>query len=68
MRNPGDKFMLDICGEREPVECIVMEVHPEDGRITKAKAVENDDRLLRLGFFVEGDHYVIFELDIVTRN
>lgn len=60
MINIGDTFMIEATGDFAPgVLCIVMEM--ENGRITKAKAVEKDDRLLKKGFLIEEDNYVILE-------
>lgn len=38
-----------------------MEVHPDDGRVTKMKAVVPDERLARIGFIEEGGDYVAVE-------
>lgn len=54
--------VFTIAGD-EGIECVVTEIG-EDGRITKAKAVKKDEKLLKLGFFIEGDDYVIFEFQI----
>lgn len=45
------------------LECIVMEVNPEDGRITKMKAAIPDERLGKKGFLLEGEDWVTFEWD-----
>lgn len=56
----GDKFYIEATGEFAPgIECIIMEM--EEGRITKAKAAVPDDRLLKHGFLIEGDDYIILE-------
>jgi hypothetical protein len=60
MRKVGDIFILDSA---IPVQCEVLEVNQE-GRVTKARAVHKDERLLKIGFFVEGEDYVIFEFQI----
>jgi hypothetical protein len=61
-RQPGDLVLIGTpIGD---VECIVMEVHPEDGRTTKARAAEPNEKLGKVGFFLEGYDYVIFELQI----
>lgn len=60
MRQVGDRFTLEATGEFAPgVECIILEM--EDGGITKAKAAVPDDRLLKHGFLIEGDDYIILE-------
>ena len=63
-RQIGDIVRLAATGELAPgIDCIVMAVHPEDGRITKMKAAIPDDRLCKLGFIIEGDDFVVFEWD-----
>lgn len=58
----GDLFTLFGTGDfEEGIECIVMEVAPDDGRILKAKAAHPDERLAKMGFIIEGDDYVIIE-------
>lgn len=58
----GDLFTLMGTGEfSQGVDCIIMELSPEDGRIIKARAVVPDERLGRMGFILEGDDYVIAE-------
>lgn len=61
----GDLFIIDAEGTpfAPEIECIVMEVG-DDGRAIKVKAVHPDERLLSIGWFKEGDDYVIFEYDI----
>ena len=62
MRQPGDIIWLEATGCFSPgIECIVMEVHPDDGRVTKMKAVVPDERLARIGFIEEGGDYVAVE-------
>lgn len=57
----GDTFMLEAGGEFAPgIECEILELG-HDGRIVKARAVVRDDRLLRAGFLIEGDNYIIME-------
>ena len=64
MRNVGDIVFLEATGDFYPgIECIVMKVAPDDGRIVKMKAVVPDERLSRLGFIIEGDDYVAVEWD-----
>jgi hypothetical protein len=59
MKSPGDLMVVGTpIGD---VECIVMEVAAEDGRVTKIRAAEPDDKLGRVGFYMEGEDYVIFE-------
>lgn len=62
MRLIGDIVMLDGTGcFANGIECIVMEVSPKDGRITKMKAAIPDERLAKVGFIIEGEDYVVFE-------
>ncbi len=64
MRNIGDIIWLEAGGDFAPgIECIVMEVHPEDGRVTKMKAAIPDERLAKMGFIIEGEDYVAVEWD-----
>lgn len=64
MRQPGDIVILEGTGDFQNFECIVMEVSPEDGRVTKMKAVVPDDRLGRMGFILEGEDWVAVEWDL----
>lgn len=60
MKQVGDIFNLEATGEFAPgIECIILEI--EDDRITKAKAAIPDERLLKHGFLIEGDEYIIVE-------
>lgn len=60
MKKVGDTFYLEATGVFAPgIECIILEM--EAGRITKAKAANADERLLKHGFLVEGEDYVIIE-------
>jgi len=62
MRNIGDIIKLEATGDFYPyIECVVLEISPEDGRITKMKALHPDDRLAKLGFIIEGEDYVAIE-------
>lgn len=62
MRNVGDIIKVEATGCFAPyIECEVLEVSPEDGRITKMKALIRDERLARLGFIIEGEDYVVVE-------
>ncbi len=62
MANIGDIIKLEASGEFAPyIECIVLEVSPEDGRVTKIKAAIRDERLAKMGFIIEGDDYVAVE-------
>lgn len=63
MRQPGDIIRLDGTGDFAGMECIVMEVDPVDGRVTKMKAVIPDDRLGKMGFILEGEDWVAVEWD-----
>jgi hypothetical protein len=59
-RKIGDLIIIGGTGYfAEGIECIVTEV--EDGRIIKAKAVNPDPRLARIGFLEEAGEYVIVE-------
>lgn len=60
MRKIGYHFFIDGSGDfADGIECIVMEM--EEGRITKAKAAHADERLLKIGFLIEVDNYIIQE-------
>ena len=62
MRQVGDTVMIEATGDFYPhIECIVLEVSPDDGRVTKMKAVTPDERLAKLGFIIEGEDYVAVE-------
>lgn len=62
MRKVGDIVNLEATGIFAPgIECIVMEVSPDDGRVIKMKAAIPDERLAKLGFIQEGDDYVVVE-------
>jgi hypothetical protein len=64
MRKVGDIIRFEATGELAPyIECEVLEVSPDDGRITKMKAVTPDDRLFKSGFILEGDDWVAVEWD-----
>lgn len=63
MRQPGDIIILEGTGDFANLECIVMEVDPVDGRVTKMKAAIPDDRLGRMGFILEGEDWVAIEWD-----
>ncbi len=64
MKQVGDIVFIEATGDLAPgVECIVMEVSPDDGRVTKMKAAIPDERLARMGFMIEGDDYVVVEWD-----
>jgi len=63
MRQPGDIITLDGSGDFAGLECIVIEVDPVDGRVTKMKAAVPDDRLGRMGFILEGEDWVAVEWD-----
>ena len=64
MRQPGDIIWLEATGYFAPgIECIVIEVDPNDGRIKKMKAAIRDERLAKLGFIEEGGEYVAVEWD-----
>jgi hypothetical protein len=60
MKNVGDIFYLEAKGDFAPgIECIILEM--EEGRITKAQAATPDERLLKHGFLLEGEDYIILE-------
>ncbi len=62
MHQPGDIINVEATGVFAPgIECIVMEVHPEDGRIIKMKAAIPDEQLAKVGFLIEGEDWVVFE-------
>lgn len=62
MHKPGDIIHLDGSGAfAEGLDCIVMEVDPNDGRVTKMKAAIPDDRLGKMGFILEGEDWVAVE-------
>jgi len=63
MRQPGDIIILEGTGDFANLECIVMEVDPVNGRVTKMKAATPDDRLGRMGFILEGEDWVAVEWD-----
>lgn len=63
----GDLFVIPDAGAAGEIECIVMEVSPEDGRATKLKAVHKEDWMLKKGWYEENGEYVIFEYQI-TQN
>jgi hypothetical protein len=63
MRQPGDLIILQGSGDFENFECIIMEVDPVDGRVTKMKAAVPDDRLGKMGFILEGEDWVAVEWD-----
>lgn len=61
-RQVGDIFTIEGTGDfASGIECIVMEISPDDGRILKAKAAIPDERLGKVGFIKEGEDYVITE-------
>jgi hypothetical protein len=64
MRQPGDIIILEGTGDFANMECIVMEVDPVDGRVTKMKAAVPDDRLGKMGFILEGEDWVAVEWDV----
>lgn len=61
----GDLFVIDAEGTQfaTEIECIVLEIG-HDGRATKVKAVWPDVRLATIGWYEEGNDYVIFEYNI----
>lgn len=67
MHQPGDIIKLEGTGDFDGMECIVMEVDPVDGRVTKMKAAIPDDRLGKKGFILEGEDWVAVEWT-VTQN
>ena len=59
---PGDILVLEATGDFAPgVECIILEVCPVDGHITKMKAAHPDERLGKHGFLHEGEDWVAVE-------
>lgn len=64
MKKPGDIIILEGSGDfANGLECIVMDVDPIDGRVTKMKAAIPDDRLGKMGFILEGEDWVAVEWD-----
>lgn len=64
MRKVGDIVEIEATGDFYPcIECIVLAVSQDDGRVTKMKAVIPDERLAKLGFIIEGEDYVAVEWD-----
>jgi hypothetical protein len=61
MHQPGDIITLEGFGDFYGLQCIVMEVDPIDGRVTKMKAAVPDDRLGKMGFILEGEDWVAVE-------
>jgi hypothetical protein len=60
MKKIGDTFFIEATGDFAPgIKCIIVEM--EEGRITKAKASNRDERLLKHGFLLEGEDYIIVE-------
>lgn len=61
MRKVGDIITIEATGDFAPgIKCEVLEVSPE-GRILKMKSLIKDERLLRMGFLIEGEDYVAIE-------
>ena len=64
MHKVGDIIRLEGTGDfSDGIECLVLEVNPDDGRVTKMKALIQDDRLGRMGFIFEGEDWVAVEWD-----
>ncbi len=62
MKQVGDIVFVEATGDFYPgIECIVMEVSQDDGRITKMKSTIQDDRLAKLGFIIEGEDFIVQE-------
>lgn len=62
MAQVGDTFHFDATGDFAPyIECVVVEIHPDDGRPIKIKVLKRDERLGRLGFILEGEDYYAVE-------
>lgn len=62
MKNVGDIVFIEGTGDFYPgIECIVLEIDPEDGRVTKMKAAIPDERLSKMGFIIEGENWVVVE-------
>ena len=64
MKQPVDILFLEYT-DGSTLECIIMEVCPE---VTKLKAAVPDESLGKIGFFLEGDDYVVMEMDIISPN
>lgn len=59
---PGDIITLEGIGDfASGLPCLVLEISPDDGRVTKMKSMINDDRLGRMGFILEGEGWVAVE-------
>lgn len=64
MHKIGDIIRLEGTGDfADGIQCLVLEVSPQDGRVTKMKALIDDDRLGRMGFILEGEDWVAVEWD-----
>lgn len=61
MCKPGDIIQLEGTGDFAGMECIVMEVDPVDGHVTKMKAAVPDERLGKIGFILEGEDWIVVE-------
>ena len=65
MRKVGEVIRIEVTGYILPyIECIVVALHPEDGRVIKIKAVMPDENLIFFGFMEEDGDYVCIEWDI----
>jgi len=64
-RRVGDIVHIEATGLFAPhIACVVLKLSPDDGRVTKMKAVIKDERLAKVGFILEGEDWVVFEWDI----
>lgn len=64
MKQPGDIIFIEATAHSPlypGIECVVLEVSPDDGRITKMKAVKPNPILAKMGFLIEGEDYIAVE-------
>lgn len=68
MRQIGDTVFVEATGEFSPgIQCVVLEISKDDGRVTKMKAAIPDDRLGKMGFICEGDDWIVVEWSITLN-
>lgn len=60
-RQVGDIILLEATGDFAPgIKCVVLDVD-DNGEILKAMSLVKDERLLKLGFLMEGDNYIVLQ-------
>ena len=60
-RQVGDIILLEATGDFAPgIKCVVLGVDDE-GNILKAMSLVKDERLLKNGFLLEGDNYIVVQ-------